>query len=221
MLLIWPSTQHNSQPLWSKFAIIKYHTIVNGDKNHEHIPSDTILLVDKHPVNYGSEKNPNHQEKRPLDSPGPTGPPDRARKGPEGPRAATTPSAHQPTSGPLRAHGPTAPTGPRAGPTGLRARTWGFPGVNGRIYIYISRYHWWGDIDFMEFHQQCTDRNDASTWSWFDIWPGVYVMWGALNVTVDRPSMISIWYVFTSNDLGVLIWFNVNNNPRSMMFNGT
>ena len=94
---------------------------MNGDKNHEHIPSDTILLVDKHPVNYGSEKNPNHQEKRPLDSPGPTGPPDRARKGPEGPRAATTPLAHQPTSGPLRAHGPTAPTGPRAGPTGLQA----------------------------------------------------------------------------------------------------
>ena len=65
----------------------------------------------------------------------------------------------------LQAHGLTGLTGPRAGPTGLRARTWGFPGVNGRVYIYISRYHWWGDMDFMEFHQQCTDRNDASTWS--------------------------------------------------------
>ena len=37
----------------------------------------------------------------------------------------------------LQAHGLTGLTGPRAGPTGLRARTWGFPGVNGRVYIYI------------------------------------------------------------------------------------
>ena len=98
---------------------------MNGDKNHEHIPSDTILLVDKHPVNYGSEKNPNHQEKRPLDSPGPTGPPDRARKG-HGPRLRAYgpgPLAHGPTSGPLRAHGPTGPTGRAYGPPGLRAQS--------------------------------------------------------------------------------------------------
>ena len=58
----------------------------------------------------------------------------------------------------LRAHGP-----------GLRAYGPGPGASQGSmavyIYIYISRYHWWGDMDFMEFHQQCTDRNDASTWS--------------------------------------------------------
>ena len=67
------------------------------------------------------------------------GPRLRVHYGPTGLRAGPTGPGPWLTIRALRAHGLTGLMGPRAGPTGLRARTWGFPGVNGRVYIYI--YH--------------------------------------------------------------------------------